>query len=1267
MLLDTTSDDINSLNDTDLRSLVGKLCEAELHLQKLPTTGVTWGGDQNAPDGGIDVRVELSSKVNEDGYIPRSVTGYQVKKPAMSATKIREEMRPNGKLRTVIRELADDKGAYIIISSETVSDSALKNRKKAMFDALSDIENYHDIKLDFYDRNRMATWVNSNPALILWVKEKIGHPIQGWKSFGNWANPKAEINEEYLLDDGTRLHDPNNKNQNGMTVIEGINVLRTRLLNSTTSIRLAGLSGVGKTRLLQALFDERIGNNALPDSQVYYTDISYSPKPLPAAFAEQLLNLNKKAILIVDNCPPDLHKILTTICTRFGSLVKLITVEFDIRDDLPEETDVFRLEPATTTLIEKLIQIRFKHISQVDSHTIAESSGGNARIAIALAQTINVGESLGILKNDELFKRLFNQRNDANDNLMKSAEVCALVYSFDYETDDENSELKKLASLSNLNIDQLFSDISVLEERQLVQKRDIWRAILPHAIANKLADRTLKRIRTSRILDIFEQKGSERLLKSFSKRLSYLHDSEPAKEISKRWLSEKGLLGDVSNLSKLGMDLLNNIAPVVPKETLIAIERAANGNNGQQFTSRDNPNFIWLTRLLRSLAYDADLFDRCVAILCRFALSEKSNEKSDSIRDLLKSLFWLHLSGTHATAKQRLQIVKKLCESNEASERELGLLLLSSTLEVWHFSSFYSFDFGARPRDYGYEPATYGEISDWYALFITFSTALVISQNSIACDVQNILAEKFRGLWIGSGAFDQLEIMANAIIEINPWSKGWIAIKQTIRLDSKEMPTEFIARLQKLESLLAPRNLLERARTYVFSNSNLYFDLIDVIDDQEDYNKKHKTITKILIQIGKNVVNDQDVFASLLTESVTNNSYQHKLLCFGQGLAAGCSNEHLAIWAKLHQQLSTVEPIQRSYDVLLGFFSELSLTHPDVAQKILDDAVTDDILSECYPSLQFSVEMDQQGLQRLKQSLNNKSLPARLYYGLARCVSDSVDDDSLCDMMKNIASKKDGLGVAITILRDLASNCDKHSHSEIISNLVCDLLVKVNFDQQNNMNNYYLSELIKIYLVSEKSASTAKIICKKLSKKLSHYNSDPHQHWELLKSLAETHPKVCLDIFLDEDEKIYFDELNYKKWLLSDINDETIINWCEINPIIRYPKVVNFITAYQLDEKTEKTNSPELSSLFLTIIDKAPNVIEVLDSFKTTFRPMCWSGSRADIMEKSLSFIIRLKKHENKEVSTWANGEEKLLINEIEWEREREENYNRTRDERFEW
>ncbi len=58
-LLEITGDDIAQLDDTELRTLIGLLCEADFRLAGLPTKGITWGGHQNASDGGLDVVVRV--------------------------------------------------------------------------------------------------------------------------------------------------------------------------------------------------------------------------------------------------------------------------------------------------------------------------------------------------------------------------------------------------------------------------------------------------------------------------------------------------------------------------------------------------------------------------------------------------------------------------------------------------------------------------------------------------------------------------------------------------------------------------------------------------------------------------------------------------------------------------------------------------------------------------------------------------------------------------------------------------------------------------------------------------------------------------------------------------------------------------------------------------------------------------------------------------------------------------------------------------------
>ena len=448
-LLEITKDDIAALDDVTLRELIGLLCEADYRSAGLPTSGITWGGHQNAPDGGLDVVVRDTVSPPQKSFVPRSITGFQVKASDMPKAEITKEMRPKGILRKSIKTLTQEKGAYIIVSSTgSTTETALKNRTNAMKESVADETGHENLHLDFFDSGRIANWVRNHPSLIFWVRNKIGKPLTRWRAYGNWANSPGGVEEGYLFDGGLRLHDGTKTTGQDLSVESGLLRLRYAMSTPGSSVRLLGLSGVGKTRLVQALFDDRLSENALNQDQAIYADISDMPVPDPVTIANQLINDKTRAILIIDNCPPDLHHRLTQTCSGQQSTVSLLTVEYDVREDLPEETSVFRLEPASEEIIEKLISKRFAYISQVDARTIARFSGGNARLAITLANTMQHGETLSGFRNEQLFERLFWQRRETNESLLISAQAFSLVYSFEgTDTISEQSEIKFLASL----------------------------------------------------------------------------------------------------------------------------------------------------------------------------------------------------------------------------------------------------------------------------------------------------------------------------------------------------------------------------------------------------------------------------------------------------------------------------------------------------------------------------------------------------------------------------------------------------------------------------------------------------------------------------------------------------------------------------------------------------------------------------------------------------------------------------------------------------
>jgi hypothetical protein len=637
--------------------------------------------------------------------------------------------------------------------------------------AVHAMPNIGTLHLDFYDRNRVATWVREHLGVGIWLRAKIGRAIPGWRPYGPWAAMSESTNAGYLLDEALRICSRSEQGKS-LPALEGIQRVRTHLSAEQGVVRLIGLSGVGKTRLAQALFDGRIGEGALDPFLAVYTNLSDEPNPQPVAMASDLAARKDRAILIVDNCGQELHRRLSEVCRASGCRLSLLTIVYDIQDDLPEGTDVFDLQPSSDALIEKILELRFPGLSQVNVQSVARFAGGNARVAIALAGTIRPGESVADLRDAELFGRLFHQRNHPDDSLLQTAQASSLVYSFhgldDSQTDE--AELWKLAEVIGRDTRSVYRDLSTLRRRDLLQARGVWRALLPHAVANRLATLALESI-TPAALEHFWKSAPARLLKSFSRRLGYLHTSAEARSIGERWLSADGMLGRLGSLSDLGMSMLCNVAPAAPGATLDAIQRAIQeaATNGAPLKGEE------FRTLLLSLAYDPDLFDRAFAMLVDLIEGEQLGPYSNQVKKSFPSLFHLYLSGTHATIEQRLTVIESLLRSESEQRREFGISALSAVLKTGDFTSYHRFDFGAWPRDYGSAPETRDEILQWFRSALSLCKRLVVNEG-IAPGIRKTVADSLRGLWNHVEMYDEIEDICKVFSTGYFWPEGWKAI-----------------------------------------------------------------------------------------------------------------------------------------------------------------------------------------------------------------------------------------------------------------------------------------------------------------------------------------------------------------------------------------------------------------------------------------------------------------------------------------------------------
>lgn len=1272
-MLEITGDDIAALNDEDLRSLVGRLCESELRSRGLSTSAVTWGGNQNAADGGIDVRVRIEDGAVSGGFVPRTSIGFQVKKTDFTPSLIGPEMRPSGQLRASISGLVNERGAYIIASSGSdTSDSALTDRLNAMRSAVAHTPGHADLHLDFYDRNRLATWARSHPGLVVWVRQKIGRALSGWQSYSPWAVSPDGMQDEYLLDDKARLH-AGIADESGIDVARGIERIREILRGTRGVVRLAGLSGVGKTRFVQALFDARVGSNPLDTALVIYTDMNDNPSPQPTGMISDLIASRMRAIVVVDNCAPDLHRRITEICRAPDSLISAITVEYDVQEDEPEGTEVFRLEPSSVDLVSRLIARRFPLMTQLDVNKIAEFSGGNARVALALTNTLERHESVAGLQDEQLFKRLFHQRQERDDSLLKAAQACALLYSFQGEAlSGDDAELSKIAVLIGMNAQQLFAKVAQLKQRDLVQRRSVWRAILPHAIANRLANMGLREFP----LELIEQQfDTNRLMKSFSRRLGYLHESEEAKRVTEKWLAKGGLLANVGSLNELGLAMFGNVAPVSPEATLAAIEAEMSGPNAGGLINekwrRDRIGIV-----LHSIAYDAVLFGRCVVAMIPLALAEPSDDRTHPVAGALEGLFHIFLSGTHASLEQRANIVDRLLRSNEPRRRALGLKLLEALLQTDHFSATHSFEFGARVRDYGYWPNTREARVRWFVTTLQLARQFVSNDDGAASAIRSKIAQSIRSVWfLGSEVQEQLKAIADEIAVKDYWEEGWIAVRSTLSRSFDKIDVSVVPGLQDFERHLRPKNVIEQVRAIVLTQSGGAFDYADMDNDVEAESEKpiraYEKANAAAEELGKIVCGDQEMFRTLLPSLVTGDT--RRLVHFGKGLALA-SVDRRSIWVQLTQAVAQTEKGERNISALVGFLIGLSVLDQPLCEALLGEALAHETLGEWFPVLQSAVPISIAGADRLKRAVTLGKAPARTFefLGWGRS-SDAVSGDDLRAIILSLAKKEGGYGVAIDILsmRFYSDRDQEKEHPPELIDAGRRLLAEVVFSGGDNMQDHHLKSIANVCLLGPDGSVAARSLCELIRQGFADYRFRVYGYENLLKSIFRLQSAVALDVFFgsgpqadgaDFDVDDFDSPSDRRMNPLDGVPVDEMLQWCDVRPDQRYPIIAHAVSY----NASTKEGGVEWTPLALEMIKRAPEPVAVLKTFVSRFSPTSWSGSRAAIVESRLPLLDQLGSVKNSGIAEFVAQARSQVVEEVtrmrEWENERDS----ARDERFE-
>jgi len=1235
-----TKENIKTLDDAALRELVARLCMAELYAQGI-ADGVRWGGNQDAPDGGIDVLVDVPFKELRVGsFIKSPYTSFQVKKPSMPPKDIEKEMCPKGVLRPVFSEINKQNGAYIIASgTDDVTEKARDARIKKMKEVLNRSE-FKNVIVDFFDSQRIANWVNCYPAICIYVLHKLGKGVSGWRPYGNWSsNP---VGEEYLIDDESSniCH-----GSVELRIIDAIQKMRELLLEPKASLRLVGLSGMGKTRLLQTLFDERVGKNALSKELVIYGDIGATLGPSPETLAERLIGEGKPVILAVDNCSPQQHKNLTAICTCESSPVSLITVEYDVRDDQPEDTEVFRLEPSSDRLITRLLHARYLELSYDSARHIAEHSAGNWRMANAIAKRMHPGESAIALNDADLFDRLFWQRGQKDEQLLRVAEVCSLVYSFGTEDNGHicKREYPVLADIIGVNEDEFYRYAREIFDRELMQRRGDWYAVMPHVLASNLAKRALQRIPLEKVEDAILVEGNERLIVDFTRRLAFLHNSPEAVKIVRRWLAADGLLANVFHLNDRGLTLLDNITPVIPSEVLHIIY-----SNYQEQEMDYSYRQDKYSSIIEKIAYDEALFEQCMEILTWFALSEKAHPRKI---DKLKKFFRCFGSGTLATWEQKRNIVHSLIDSEEPKRQALGIKLLcemfSANLSGWSVS-----DFGSHIRDGGIWWETDDDLVQWYCKSYDYAIEAIKQYPAHKDEILDVLASDMRVTWFHRSSLrDSLRSEILRLVEqirsFTFWPRAVTEMNLTMNMfydkDEENKKDDVTGKelAEKIITILAPQNDMEWV---ALVTSSYRWD--NVFRDEDE------GIEAFSVDLGKRVGNSLGSLKPIVEFCCKGTGLG--AVYFGRGLVQSSIDIEKA-WKCIREQLKKMKPHKRSASIVGGIIHELFETNAELAKRILYEIADNPIINHLWPMLAWNF-FDKVPFQKIIEFIQKSDLDEDSYTYMANNILKKCPDE-ITAFFDALLEKPNGVKAGIKILWANVLHCHKNSTMPLnLQEIGHQLLLLYDYDdswESRDGADDIFKACEKLYTTDESKYQEMLIHMCELS-----------DTWALrgknsiiLSGLAKINPTAFLDVFMrekEDDDDALRRRMDCFPSALSSVEDKCLIDW-----VIANPDKKEQLTCAVFPFRKNESESFEWTPIATHLIEDTKQPAVVLKVFVDRFFPQSWSGDRAPAVKPLRVLLEQLLEHPSAIIKVAAKDAlksfEERLKGVIQFDKDREE------------
>ncbi|WP_316828616.1 hypothetical protein [Pedobacter miscanthi] len=1041
---------------------------------------------------------------------------------------------------------------------------------------------------------------------------------------------------------------------------------------STDPIRILGLSGLGKTRIIFELFrPQNDDNNSLLFSNrlLYVNCNDYQDKINFTELISKIAEEKKDAILLVDNCDLETHRIIS----RNRKDLSFISI-----DSNPEENS--RIEGTNyivinktdlTNVVTQLVDSDFHNVGEENIKRIKDFSQGIPLMAVLLAESVTKGERfLGKLDDKELLDKLLGAKGKEHEwrSILKS---CSMFSYIGYEKEAE-VQYQFIATNENITISNnspqvrlstFLEVINHFKEREIFEPQGRFISIRPFPLAMALAVEWLDTCTSERILQVITDIANlgephrKQLIDSLSEQMKYLGYNDKAVEIVEKIVGPGSPFDSAEVLNtELGSRLFRSFVEVNPVAVSENFKRIFSNSTVEQLLriQEGRRNLVWV---LEKLCFDKRTFADSAKILLKFAIAENETWSNNATGQFLH-LFNTHLSGTEATLQERWSIIEWLLNEGGPAYIDFAIRAMKIGLNFGHFSRMGGAEQQGNKRLVDNDP-TWAEIEEYWGRIFNKLLEIVKANNRYSEPASEKIADSIRGLFrVRMGDLILPYLKEIAALKGHDWEKGLVGLKQARRFEKDVIGEKMMQELEKLINSLTKTDFSTR---YLRLANSYYLDY----DRSFSSEKVIEAIRDLADEFISTKVPWEETFPSFYSKQQVF-SYH-----FGRRISEILHEDGAKARSFIQSSLEaikTLPPADRNFTVLAGFVGN---SKEEIKEEFYSGlALSDEFCCQLF----YFLANDQSGSKYFDLLFglidNNRCVLANFNsFNYAFSLSQLNLDELNTFAEKLFAYGPEGYAIVFDLFFDVGYNDEAKKIS--LMSVIKKCILKLGFNRKFNrqLDDYKWSEAIRRILTDEKETEFAEFINISVIQSITWENSYHLDNYvqQVYETLMSVHfnaiwPELAKALLSKEEDYFKFYGLKHilgsniggvgrSTGVLFDGDVDLIFKWCENNRQLAPARLAELIPIYDGNNKLYTSWNP----IALRLIDEFGDIKEVLSNMSSNMGSYSWVGSLVPYLTAKKELFKQLLGHKIVLVKEWAASQINYLEKDIERERYRDE------------